>query len=190
VERLRATLASRNPNKARELERVLRWTIHPLEAEDYPPERGETYYENARGKALFGRARTAGDEWILGEDSGLEVNGLAGGPGVRSARSGGEDPVRWLLHELELLSGDDRRARYVSDLVALSPSGDEVHASGILEGAITRSPRGSEGFGFDPIFVPKGESRTVAQLGDDWKALHSHRAEAARALLAGLGRLG
>ena len=185
MERLTATLASRNPNKARELERLLPgWTIQPLEAADYPPEDADTYYENARTKALFGRQTAEPEAWVLGEDSGLEVRGLDGGPGIRSARSGGDDPVAWLLEKLASVSGEDRRARYVSELVALSPDRCELRGTGTLEGSIAESPRGSEGFGFDPVFVPLGEERTVAELGNEWKAGHSHRAEAARALLA------
>ena len=184
MERLKASLASRNPNKARELERLLPgWTIQPLEAEDYPPEQGETYYENARTKAVFGRGRADPGSWVLGEDSGLEVRGLGCGPGVHSARSGGEDPVGWLLGQLVSVSGEGRRARYVSELVALSPEGREHGGTGTLEGSIAESPRGNEGFGFDPVFIPIGEERTVAELGNEWKAAHSHRAEAARAFL-------
>jgi len=191
VERLNAGLASRNANKARELERLLPgWTIRPLESDDYPPEDGPSYYENARTKALFGRSLAAHDEWALGEDSGLEVEGLDGGPGVHSARSGGDDPVRWLLDELCGLDGGRRRARYVSELVALSPEGVELRGTGTLAGRIADEPRGSEGFGFDPIFVPEGETSTVAELGDDWKAVHSHRARATRSLLLRLGEAG
>ena len=81
MDRLKAALASRNPNKARELERLLPgWEIQPLEADDYPPESGATYYENARAKAVFGRAFAEPDAWVLGEDSGIEVVGLDGGP--------------------------------------------------------------------------------------------------------------
>jgi XTP/dITP diphosphohydrolase len=182
-----ARLASRNPNKARELERLLPgWTIHPLDAEDYPAEDGETYYDNARAKAVFGRAGADQDAWVLGEDSGLEVEGLGGGPGLRSARSGGDDPVGWLLEQLASIRGKGRRARYVSELVALSPDGNELRGTGTLEGSIAESPRGNEGFGFDPIFVPAGEQQTVAELGNEWKATHSHRAKAAQALLARL----
>jgi XTP/dITP diphosphohydrolase len=182
-----ARLASRNPNKARELERLLPgWTIHPLDADDYPAEDGETYYDNARAKAVFGRAAADQDAWVLGEDSGLEVEGLGGGPGVRSARSGGDDPVGWLLEQLASIRGEGRRARYVSELVALSPHGNELHGRGTLEGSIAESPSGNEGFGFDPIFVPAGEQQTVAELGNEWKATHSHRAKAAQALLARL----
>jgi XTP/dITP diphosphohydrolase len=188
VERLSARLASRNPNKARELARLLPgWEIRALDADDYPPEAGATYYENARAKAEFGRSRAEPDVWVLGEDSGLEVEGLAGGPGVESARSGGDDPVGWLLARLEGVEGDGRRARYICELVALSAAGDEFRGTGMLEGRIAHEPRGSEGFGFDPIFVPAGEERTVAELGNEWKAQHSHRASAARALLAQLG---
>lgn len=191
MERLKAALASRNANKARELERLLPgWTIRPLESDDYPPEDRPTYYENARAKALFGRGLAAHDEWVLGEDSGLEVEGLHGGPGVRSARSGGDDPVRWLLHELRRVDGEKRRARYVSELVALSPEGVELRGTGTLAGRIADEPRGSEGFGFDPIFVPEEETSTVAELGNDWKAVHSHRAGATRSLLQRLGEAG
>ncbi|HLB19354.1 MAG TPA: non-canonical purine NTP pyrophosphatase, partial [Gaiellaceae bacterium] len=98
---LTARLASRNANKARELEHLLPdWRIEPLAADDYPAEDGTTYYENARGKALFGRTRAERDEWALGEDSGIEVAALGGRPGVQSARSGEDDPVGWLIGEL------------------------------------------------------------------------------------------
>jgi XTP/dITP diphosphohydrolase len=184
---IRATLASRNPNKARELERLLPgWAIESLAADRYPPEDGETYYANARSKAEYGRSVAQPDVWVLGEDSGIEVATLGGGPGVHSARSGGADPVGWLLGELERATGEARRARYVSELVGLAPDGREVRGSGTLEGHIADAPSGTEGFGFDPIFVPDGETRTVAQLGNDWKAKKSHRAQAARTFLANL----
>jgi XTP/dITP diphosphohydrolase len=191
VDRLRAVLASRNPNKARELQRLLPgWTIEPLDADDYPPEDGDTYYENALIKARFGRARAAGDAWVLGEDSGLEIEGLGGLPGVHSSRSAAGDEVGWVRRELEGVDGDGRRARYVCELVALSPEGQELRGTGTLEGRIAESPAGSGGFGFDPVFVPDGESRTVSELGDEWKAEHSHRANAARALQAALSETG
>ncbi len=81
-----------------------------------------------------------------------------------------------------------RRGRYVCELVALSPEGEEIRGSGTLEGRIADAPRGSSGFGYDPVFVPEGETETVAELGDDWKREHSHRARAARALALALGR--
>ncbi len=182
---LRAVLCSRNANKARELERLLPgWTIEPLDRDDYPPETGRTYYENAAIKAAFGREHEPG--WVLAEDSGLEVGALDGRPGVLSARYAPEGPpaVARLLGELEGVQ--DRLARYVSELVLLAPDGRELRGTGTLEGRIGREPAGSEGFGYDPIFVPDGEERTVAELGNEWKGENSHRARAARALLRAL----
>jgi XTP/dITP diphosphohydrolase len=180
-----ALLCSRNPNKARELERLLPgWRIEPLDVDDYPSEEGSTYYANALGKARFGRTRAPGGMWILAEDSGIEVEGLGGRPGIESARFGGEDPVGRLLVALDGVDGDGRRARYVSELVAFTPAGAELRGTGVLEGRIAARPRGHEGFGYDPLFIPRGEERTVAELGDAWKAQNSHRARAARALLA------
>ncbi len=121
---------------------------------------------------------------MIGEDSGIEVQALSGRPGLHSARAGGDDPVAWVLGQLS--GAENRRARYVCELVALSPDGVEVRGTGTLEGAISLGPRGSEGFGYDPVFVPVGESRTVAELGNEWKAGNSHRARAAAALLAAL----
>ena len=182
---LTAVLCSRNRHKARELEALLPgWTIEPLERDDYPAETGTTYYDNAAIKAVFGREHTAG--WVLAEDSGLEVEALAGRPGVLSARYATEGPpaVAKLLGELEGV--EDRRARYVSELVLLAPDGRELRGTGTLEGRISQEARGTEGFGYDPIFIPGGEERTVAELGNRWKTARSHRALAARALLQAL----
>jgi XTP/dITP diphosphohydrolase len=181
---LKAVLASRNTHKAEELERVLPgWEIGVLAADDYPAESGTTYYENARAKAQFGRARAPVDAWVLGEDSGIEVEGLGGGPGVISSRSAAGDEVGWMLHALEAIDGDGRRARYVCELVAIRPDGVELRGTGTLAGRIATHASGAAGFGFDPVFVPDDEQQTVAELGDEWKAQHSHRANAARALL-------
>jgi XTP/dITP diphosphohydrolase len=186
VDGLKATLCSRNRHKARELERLLPgWTLEPLDRDDYPPETGATYYENAALKARFGREHGPG--WVLAEDSGLEVSALGGRPGVLSARYApeGAPAVAKLLAELEGI--EDREARYVSELVLLSADGSERRGTGVLEGRIAHEPAGSEGFGYDPIFIPDGEERTVAELGNEWKALHSHRARAAQALAVALG---
>jgi XTP/dITP diphosphohydrolase len=181
---LRAALASRNANKARELARLLPgWELDTLDVEHYPPETGATYYENARAKAEFGRAHAAERFWVLGEDSGIEVAGLGGGPGVHSSRSAAGGEVGWMLSRLDGMEGDARRARYVCELVALAPDGAELRGTGTLQGRIATAASGSAGFGFDPVFVPDGEERTVAELGDEWKAQHSHRANAARSLL-------
>jgi XTP/dITP diphosphohydrolase len=181
---VQARLASRNPNKLRELASVLDgWELELLDADSFPPEEGVSYLENARAKARFGRAITA-KGWVVGEDSGIEVDALGGAPGIHSARWAGDgDPVEELLAALEGVTGDGRRARYVCELVCLSPELEEFKGRGKLEGTIAHERRGSEGFGYDPVFVPDGQSRTVAELGNVWKARNSHRARAARALL-------
>jgi XTP/dITP diphosphohydrolase len=184
LEARNAVFASRNPDKARELEQLLPgWQVEPLAAGTFPPETGKTYYENARGKALYGRSLEKRPLWVIGEDSGIEVAALDWGPGVFSARFGGDDPVGRMLAALEGIEGEARRARYVSELVVVSPAGEELRGSGTLLGRIGHEPRGSEGFGYDPIFLPENEERTVAELGNDWKRWNSHRARAARALL-------
>jgi XTP/dITP diphosphohydrolase len=199
-----AALASRNAHKARELEVLLPgWAIEPLDRDDYPEETGATYYENALAKARFGHASTGG--WAIGEDSGIEVEALGGRPGIHSARyaaeaaraageagvprpedrvavgdPGGLPAIAKLLGELEGV--ENRRARYVSELVAVSPDGAVFRGTGVVEGRVADSARGSGGFGYDPVFVPDGETRTVGELGDEWKARNSHRARAAGAL--------
>jgi XTP/dITP diphosphohydrolase len=159
-----------------------------------PEETGATFYENALAKARHGRAAGVPELPVIGEDSGLEVEGLGGRPGIRSARYAGpeasdEENVAKLLDELAGAEGEARRARYVSELVLLPPQG-ELRGTGTLEGRIATEPRGSEGFGYDPVFVPEGEEQTVAELGDDWKRKHSHRARAVRALREAVGGSG
>lgn len=179
---LTARLVSGNEHKLHELRSVLSgWRIDLLDADQPPPEDGDTYLANARIKARFGRSVGPPEAWILADDSGIEVAALDGAPGVRSARWAGGDHVGRVL---EALAGAPagRRACYVCELVALSPDGQETRGTGRLEGAITAEPHGTGGFGFDPVFVPDGETLTVAELGDAWKREHSHRARAARAL--------
>jgi XTP/dITP diphosphohydrolase len=182
---VRACLASGNRHKLVELRRVLPgWEISAcVDSTQAPAETGATFLENARLKARFGRAHGPAEVWALGEDSGIEVAALGGRPGVESARWADDGVARLLA---ELAGVRDRRARYVCELVALDPDGRERRASGSLEGAIAEAPLGEEGFGYDPIFVPLGETRTVAELGDAWKALNSHRARAAAQLAQAL----
>jgi len=185
--RFEVVFASRNADKARELEALLPgWQIELLAADTYPAEVGRTYYENARDKARFGRAIEKRPLWVMGEDSGIEVFALDWGPGVFSARFGGNDPVGRLLSAIEGIEGEGRRARFVCELVVISPSGEELRGTGTLDGRISHQPRGSEGFGYDPIFVPESETQTTAELGNAWKQQNSHRARAARALLEAL----
>jgi len=177
---LRLVLASRNPKKLEELRLALPgWEIDLLDGPDPPEERGSTFLENARIKARHGRAHAEPSDWVAGEDSGIEVVALGGRPGIESARWA-SDPVARLLEELA--GEDDRRARYVCELVVVAPDLSELRAGATLEGVVAPAPRGSEGFGYDPVFVPLGERMTVAELGDVWKSVHSHRARAAREL--------
>jgi len=179
---VRLVLASRNQNKLHELRRSLpEWELELMAAPDEPIEDGATFLDNARIKARHGRQHAQPHEWVAGEDSGIEVAALGGRPGVESARWA-SDVVARLLAELDGV--EDRRARYVCELVVLSPDGAEFRATGTLEGTIGEEPRGTEGFGYDPVFIPDGQSLTVSELGIDWKAEHSHRAQAARALAA------
>ena len=167
-----ARLASGNAHKLEELRAALPgWELELLDPpEPFPPEDGETYYENARAKADFGRRVGPADAWTLGEDSGIEVAALGGRPGIASARWA-EDGVAQLLEELRGVA--DRRARYVCELVALSPDGEERRGTGILEGAIATERRGEEGFGYDPIFIPgrRGAHRRRARKRLEARAL-------------------
>jgi XTP/dITP diphosphohydrolase len=133
-----------------------------------------TYLENAAAKA---RLVNQGCHYpALADDSGLEVLFLEGQPGVRSARDWNVDKV------LAALKGQgNREARFVTTL-ALVIEGTLLHATGVLEGVLTESPRGANGFGYDPIFVPKGETRTLAEMTETEKNAISHRARALEGL--------
>jgi XTP/dITP diphosphohydrolase len=156
---MRLRLASANAHKLDELRRVLPgWELDVLPL-DYPPEDGATYEENARIKARHARAHAPADEWVVADDSGVEAVALGGRPGIHSARWSGAW-VETMLAELQ--GSEDRGGRYVCLLVAISPHGEEV--------------------------VARGESRTVAELGNEWKAEHSHRARAARTLAGELAK--
>jgi XTP/dITP diphosphohydrolase len=185
--KLDVSLCSANASKLAEMRKTFpEWEIEVLAATTYPEEDGATYLENARIKARYGRISGPPDRWMLADDSGIEVAALGEGPGVQTARWAEGRHVEKLLEALDGV--DDRRARYVAELVLLSPNRTELRGTGVLEGSIATSAAGKQGFGFDPIFVPRGETKTVAELGNDWKALHSHRALAARALLDALRR--
>ena len=184
---MKALLASQNAHKLAELREGLPgWDLEALVADDYPEETGETYHANAFLKARFGFPRAPSGIWVLGEDSGIECDALGGAPGLHSARwAPGRDQADALLERLE--DEPDRRARMITALVAIAPDGVTAHSGfGVLEGRLASERRGSAGFGYDPIFIPDGYDVTVAELGDDWKREHSHRARAAQALVAAI----
>ena len=122
---------------------------------------------------------------MLADDSGIEAAALGGAPGVYSARYAGDGAtdaqnLAKLLGALR--GGDDRRVRYVAELVAIAPDGRELRARGELRGTLAAEPRGGGGFGYDPAFVPEGETRTVAEMSAAEKDAISHRARAAALL--------
>ena len=189
----RAVVCTGNAHKVEELAALLpdfAWESLPPGTE-LPPEIGSTFLDNARIKAHAGHAMYP-DAWVLADDSGLIVDALDGAPGVRSARYAGEDSTdeantSLLLERLEHYGDDElRSARFACVLVMVAPDGTETWAEGTVEGTIAHERAGDAGFGYDPVFVPEGETRTFAQLGSEAKARISHRARAARELQARL----
>lgn len=187
----RLAVASKNPDKVREIEEVLATTglvaevVRGLEWPDVE-ETGATLEENAllKGRAVVDSTGLPS----LADDSGLEVDALDGKPGVRSSRFAGaaasyEDNLALLLEKLEGV--EDRTARFRSVLALVFPDGAEVTAEGTLEGVITEAPRGSHGFGYDPVFEVEG--RTLAEMTMEEKSELSHRARAIRALARSMG---
>jgi XTP/dITP diphosphohydrolase len=157
-----------------------------------PPEIGGTYRENALRKARA--VQEALGLPALGDDSGIEVDALGGAPGVRSARyageaAGDEENNALLLARLAGRGPAERAARFRCVLALASPGVAEVTVEGVCEGLILDGPRGGRGFGYDPIFLPEGETRSFAQLPEDAKNRISHRARAAAALREALGAL-
>ena len=186
---MRLVLASANRHKAEEFGRLLPgFEVEPWPG-DLPEETGETFRDNARLKAHHVWDALGGGVWVLADDSGIAAEALAGAPGVRSARYAGEPTddaanLNKLIDALEPLA--DRRVAYVAELVAVDPDGRELLARGELRGELARAPRGSGGFGYDPAFVPLGETRTVAEMAAEEKDAISHRARAVAALRAQL----
>ena len=187
-------LATRNEHKLRELREALPGVeIDPLPPEvELPPEEGETFAENALGKARAAHAATG--RTAIADDSGIEAYGLAGRPGVRSARYAGEDAtdeenLAKLLEEVG--TQRDRRVAYVCAIALADEDGSESLFEGRCEGRLAREPRGSGGFGYDPAFLPDDtgpdDERTMAELSPAEKHAISHRGRAARKLAAHLG---
>jgi XTP/dITP diphosphohydrolase len=181
-------LATRNPGKVVEIMSILEdsgWSfssLHEFDRVDSPEEDGETYADNAIIKARYYAAATG--LCALADDSGLEVKVLAGAPGVLSARYAGEnasdaDRRRLLLSELSKTDDAERKARFVSVVAIANSDGTVLNISeGICEGTITFAPRGTGGFGYDPLFIPDGYDQTFAELPQGLKNRISHRARA------------
>ena len=152
-----------------------------------PEETGSSFAENASIKAQSLKKHKP-SKWVLGEDSGLEVPALNKAPGIYSARYAGpkatdKENLDLLLKNMKYLKEEKRSAAFISHIVALSPEGKSYSVQGKVEGHITYEPIGTEGFGYDPIFIPKRETKSFAQLGVEYKNTHSHRAKAVQMLL-------
>jgi XTP/dITP diphosphohydrolase len=190
----RIALATRNPHKIRELTRICAdWPVEWASIQDHDPamfpdvdETGETYLENAILKATA-VASVAGMA-ALADDSGIEVDALGGRPGPRSARFAGPDAsdernLAELIRAIRGVPAAGLTARYRCLAVLVEREGGEVvQAEGVCEGTLVTKSRGDDGFGYDPIFVPVGWDRTMAQLRPDEKDRISHRGRALRSL--------
>ncbi len=180
--------ATANPNKLIEMQAALEGVAilleRPVELGEVL-EDGDTLEANARIKAVAVAAFAGAP--ALADDTGLEVDALDGAPGVHSARyagvsAGDEANVAKLLAALAGVAQPQRTARFRTVVVARWPDGREVVADGVVEGSIAVEPRGSRGFGYDPVFVPSPGSATFAEMSLDAKGAVSHRARALRQL--------
>jgi len=190
---VRVVLASSNKGKLRELSALLAplgYEVVPQGALgiDTPPETGDTFAANALLKARHAAAES--NLPALADDSGIEVDALNGRPGIYSARYAGEgasdqDNLLKMLGEMQGVPALKRTARYqcVIAFVSTADDPDPILAKGTWEGWLTSQPRGLEGFGYDPIFIPSGFDRTAAELDPGEKNSLSHRGQALRALI-------
>lgn len=180
----RLILATRNAHKTAEIRAMIGNRFEVLDATAFPDfpeieETGTTFLENARLKAE-GISRCI-DGWVLSDDSGLEVDALAGAPGVWSSSYGGEEGnhaknnARLLL---EMADQHDRRARFRCTMVLARSGVEQAHFNGSVEGKLVESLHGTGGFGYDPLFIPEGYDQTFAELGEAIKNSLSHRSRA------------
>ncbi|MDH3200576.1 MAG: XTP/dITP diphosphatase [Myxococcales bacterium] len=197
---MRIILATSNAGKLAEYERLLAGvpdveleSLESLAGLVHVVEDGDTFHANALKKARAVAAVTGVPS--MADDSGLEVDALGGRPGVHSARYAGTDATaaqnnEKLLQELSGVRGDERTARFRCAIVLVDGKGRELLvAEGACEGRIAASPRGTHGFGYDPLFIAHGHQQTMAELLPEKKNQISHRAKAATKLVAGLREL-
>jgi len=192
----RVVLATGNPGKLRQFSELLGASgLSLVRQSDFgiepPPETGSTFLENSLIKAR--NAATLTGLPAIADDSGLEVDALGGRPGLYSARYAGldasdEQNLRKMLEELHGVPVAERTARYRSVIVFISGPADPAPlvGEGVWEGSIADAPRGSGGFGYDPIFIPRGQAQTAAQMPSELRNQLCHRGQAARAFLAQL----
>ncbi len=188
---MRVALATGNRDKVTELRPMFPGVDLEVAPDGFDPEEtGTTLFQNALIKAQALRAQVPSDTTVVADDSGLVVHSLGGRPGVFSSRYAGpdatyEDNCRRLLEELE--GSEARAAAFVCVLVGLRGADAMLVASGVCAGHIGTAMRGTRGFGYDPVFVPEGQARSMAEMTGEEKAAISHRGRAARRLAGILG---
>lgn len=193
MEPMKLIIASGNTHKVEEFEKLLEgisFSVHSAQICGGMPEveeNGGSFAANAQIKAEALHKAAPEGAWVLADDSGLAVDALDGAPGIYSARYAGAgasdaDNVAKLLQALEGLPRDQRTARFRCVLCLIDDQGHISHYAADCEGHIATAPHGDSGFGYDPIFVPKGKNESFAQLGDSVKSALSHRAQAAKFL--------
>jgi XTP/dITP diphosphohydrolase len=180
----RLILATRNAHKTSEIRTMIGARFEVLDANAFPnlpeiEETGMTFLENARLKAE-GISRCI-EGWVLSDDSGLEVDALAGAPGVWSSSYGGEEGNHAKNNSRlisEMAGKADRSARFRCTMVLARGGFEQANFSGTVEGRLVDSLCGTGGFGYDPLFIPDGHEKTFAELGDEIKNMLSHRSRA------------
>jgi len=194
---VRVVLATHNQHKAREFQEILGREVPGLEIVAYdgpePVEDGVSFEENALIKARAAVAHTGLP--ALADDSGICVDVMGGAPGIFSARWAGSHGdaaanLRLLLDQLADIPDPDRAAHFTATLALVTPGGEPTVVQGIWPGSIAREPRGENGHGYDPIFVPDGHDMTAAELEPSAKNAESHRARALSAIVPALRELG
>jgi len=192
-------VATRNAHKTREIEQIFGSALAVRDLTAHPEiseitESGTSFEENAKLKAIAVSRKLPG--LVIADDSGLEVDALGGAPGIQSARYAGANAsdterIAKLLRQLAKVDakGDQRRARFRCILAVARDGHVLATFEGVVEGKIAERPRGSHGFGYDPIFIPNGFEQTFAELPVDVKNNISHRAKAIRKLQARLSTL-
>ena len=169
---------------SKEFPEIAVFSLADLRTFSPPPENGATFLDNARIKARSLKSVKTG-VWVMAEDSGLEVDALGNLPGIHSARYAGpkasdSENVAKLLKMMQIRAGANRAAQFQCSMVVYSPEGQEHLFTGTMKGQIAKAPTGQMGFGYDPVFIPEGETKTLAELGPGYKNMHSHRAKASR----------
>ncbi len=184
---MKLVLATQNKHKIQEISQILKHpklqlpSLADFSLEVDIKEDGNTFKENAYIKASQVAKLTG--EVAMADDSGLEVDALGGAPGIYSARYAGEDATdeqnnQYLLKQMQDIPQNKRRARFVCVMAIVTPEGESFYARGTCEGLIAKEPKGTHGFGYDPLFIIPEYNKTLAELGPQIKNQISHRAQA------------